>query len=104
VYCYEQADQPDGSDLEDLAVQLNQPADQPGQLDGIGSTVVVAADAVQLPSAAGGPAYLGNLAAPAADPALAIAIPYFQWDNRDGRAMRVWMPLAAKAPATDSPT
>ena len=24
----------------------------------------------------------------------AIAIPYFQWDNRDGRAMRVWIPRA----------
>ena len=23
----------------------------------------------------------------------AVAIPYFQWDNRDGRAMRIWMPL-----------
>jgi len=23
-----------------------------------------------------------------------IAIPYFQWDNRDGRAMRVWIPRA----------
>ncbi len=22
----------------------------------------------------------------------AIAIPYFQWDNRDGGPMRVWMP------------
>jgi uncharacterized protein len=27
-------------------------------------------------------------------PVPAIAIPYFQWDNRDGRAMRVWMPRA----------
>jgi DUF1680 family protein len=25
----------------------------------------------------------------------AVAIPYFQWDNRDGHAMRVWIPLAA---------
>ena len=24
----------------------------------------------------------------------AIAIPYFQWDNRDGRSMRVWIPRA----------
>jgi DUF1680 family protein len=24
----------------------------------------------------------------------ATAIPYFQWDNRDGGAMRVWIPLA----------
>jgi DUF1680 family protein len=26
--------------------------------------------------------------------AAAIAIPYFQWDNRDGRAMRIWIPRA----------
>lgn len=25
-------------------------------------------------------------------PVTAIAIPYFQWDNRDGGPMRVWMP------------
>jgi hypothetical protein len=24
----------------------------------------------------------------------AVAVPYFQWDNRDGRSMRVWMPLS----------
>jgi hypothetical protein len=24
----------------------------------------------------------------------AVAVPYFQWDNRDGRAMRIWMPLS----------
>jgi hypothetical protein len=23
------------------------------------------------------------------------AIPYFQWDNRDGRPMKVWIPAAA---------
>jgi uncharacterized protein len=27
--------------------------------------------------------------------ATAVAIPYFQWDNRDGRPMRVWMPRAS---------
>jgi DUF1680 family protein len=30
--------------------------------------------------------------APAAPAVTATAIPYFQWDNRDGRGMRVWMP------------
>jgi len=25
---------------------------------------------------------------------VATAVPYFQWDNRDGRAMRVWLPAA----------
>jgi hypothetical protein len=27
----------------------------------------------------------------AADPVTATAVPYLHWDNRDGRAMRVWM-------------
>ena len=31
---------------------------------------------------------------PGRDQVIATAIPYFQWDNRDGRAMRVWMPRA----------
>jgi hypothetical protein len=34
---------------------------------------------------------------PAAAPATAIAIPYFQWDNRDGHAMRIWIPRADTA-------
>jgi DUF1680 family protein len=29
--------------------------------------------------------------------AVAVAIPYFQWDNRDGQAMRVWMPAGRPA-------
>jgi uncharacterized protein len=33
-----------------------------------------------------------EVTAPAARETTAIAIPYFQWDNRDGRPMRVWMP------------
>jgi hypothetical protein len=34
-------------------------------------------------------------------PVAAVAIPYFQWDNRDGQAMRVWMPLSRPGePAT----
>jgi DUF1680 family protein len=31
-------------------------------------------------------------------PAAAVAVPYFQWDNRDGRAMRVWLPLREAHP------
>jgi hypothetical protein len=40
-------------------------------------------------------------------PAVAVAIPYFQWDNRDGGPMRVWLPLrepsqGGAAPAADT--
>jgi len=32
---------------------------------------------------------------PADTPIAVIAIPYFQWDNRDGGPMRVWVPVAS---------
>ena len=50
--------------------------ERPVTLPGIGQTIEVTAGAVHLPAAA---------------PATASAIPYFQWDNRDGRAMRIWI-------------
>ena len=56
--------------------------ERPVTLPGIGLTIEVTADAVHRPAAA---------------PVTAIAIPYFQWDNRDGRAMRVWIPRADAA-------
>jgi len=42
-------------------------------LDGVGQTIEVTAPSVPRP---------------------AVAIPYFQWDNRDGGPMRAWMPRA----------
>ena len=45
--------------------------ERPVALDGIGQTIEITVPA---------------------GPQTAIAIPYFQWDNRDGRPMRVWMP------------
>jgi hypothetical protein len=72
-------------------------------LPGVGPTVVVEAAAILLPPASrNGLPYsalpdegdVGRLVA-------AVAIPYFQWDNRDGQAMRVWMPLSRPGePAT----
>ena len=86
VYCFEQADQPDGIQLEDLAVRPDAMlGERPATLPGIGQTIEVTVDGVHLPPP------------PRVTPrtlATAIAIPYFQWDNRDGRAMRVWIPRA----------
>jgi DUF1680 family protein len=80
VYCIEQADQPDGVRTDDLAVRAGAMlGERPVTLPGIGRTIEVTAAGVHLP---------------AADPVTAVAIPYFQWDNRDGRAMRVWIPRA----------
>ncbi len=104
VYCFEQADQPDGTSVEDLA--LDQPAalsERAGTLPGIGPTVTIEAAAQRLrpTSHRGIPFFPEPDVATAGSPVAAVAIPYFQWDNRDGRAMRVWLPLTGPAgPAT----
>ncbi len=83
VYCFEQADQ---------LIRLDELVARPGTrlterevtLDGIGRTIQVGVAARHLP--------------PASEPAVprvsAVAIPYFQWDNRGPGAMRVWIPSA----------
>jgi DUF1680 family protein len=103
VYCFEQADHPSGTSVEDLAIDPGALAERVISLPGVGPTVAVDANAVQLPPAvADGLPYLPQPdAGPEGPPATAVAIPYFQWDNRDGRAMRVWMPLSrSDGPAT----
>jgi uncharacterized protein len=99
VYCFEQADQPDGIDVEDLALR---PGDELRATDvpdlaGVGRTVLVEADAYAvsqpregLPYSTTPPEEQVNTQA-----TRATAIPYYQWDNRDGRAMRVWLPVTA---------
>ena len=81
VYCFEQADQLDGARLDDLVVKPGGVlGERPVTLDGIGQTIEITAEGQLLP---------------ADTPVTGIAIPYFQWDNRDGRPMRVWMPRAS---------
>jgi DUF1680 family protein len=83
VYCFEQADQ---------LVRLDELAARPGTrlaereatLDGIGQTVQVSVVARHLPPTP-------EAAVPRVS---AVAIPYFQWDNRGPGGMRVWIPSA----------
>jgi len=105
VYCAEQADQAGGPDLEDLALLPGVLKDRDATLPGVGDTVVIEASAAALPPAAGpGLPYGGNPGErPAGDRATVTAIPYFQWDNRDGGPMRVWLPLAQPAPQPAQP-
>jgi hypothetical protein len=103
VYCFEQADQPAGISVEDLALSSGALAERMTSVPGVGPTVAVDASAVQLPPASDdGLPYLPQPDTSTAEqPATAVAIPYFQWDNRDGRAMRIWMPLSrSDSPAT----
>jgi DUF1680 family protein len=94
VYCFEEADQPGAASVEDLALAQGDLAERDAALPGIGPTVAVESRAVCLPPARDGAPLYAATPDPgtAGDPATAVAIPYFQWDNRDGRAMRVWMP------------
>jgi DUF1680 family protein len=97
VYCFEQADQPDAVAVDDLAlVAGSELVSRAATIPGIGETIQVMAPALALPPAEGS---LSRAATPApagepSPPVTAVAIPYFQWDNRDGRAMRVWLPTS----------
>jgi DUF1680 family protein len=112
VYCFEQADQPGDASVEDLALSPGDLAARETEIPGIGRTVTVEAHTVRLgPARHSGlpysddpedPAHPGSTAHPdhraaAGAPTTAVAVPYFQWDNRDGRPMRVWMPRGGPA-------
>ncbi|MBO0834506.1 MAG: glycoside hydrolase family 127 protein [Actinobacteria bacterium] len=101
VYCFEQADQSADMSLEDLAVSPGPIAERATSIPGVGPTTLLEAGAVHLaPTDAEGLPYLPHPdPGPVDRPAVAVAVPYFQWDNRDGRAMRIWMPVRR----TDSP-
>ncbi|WP_214416783.1 glycoside hydrolase family 127 protein [Sphaerisporangium fuscum] len=96
VYCFEQADQT--ADLDDL---LLDPAAGPRvlpleDLEGVGPTVLIEAGALAVRRPRDGMPYTTTPTAGSATGTrvTATAIPYFQWDNREGGAMRVWLPLA----------
>jgi DUF1680 family protein len=95
VYCFEQIDQPDGVDLERLRL-APEPAFETRPVDdhpGIGRTVLLDVPAVELADLPDtGLPYFRVPPAPKERPVTATAIPYFQWANRDRRAMRVWLP------------
>jgi hypothetical protein len=114
VYCFEQADQSAGASIEDFVLDAGDLPERDADLPGVGPTVTVAVPGERLAPVTGaglpyqGPADTGAAGAPAT----AVAIPYFQWDNRDGRAMRVWIPrtrsarnnaAADRSPAADEP-
>ncbi|HEX3493143.1 MAG TPA: beta-L-arabinofuranosidase domain-containing protein [Streptosporangiaceae bacterium] len=94
VYCFEQADHGQVS-IEDLAVTGSGLGEQPAAPE-LGESVAVSVPAAHQPPAPA-EAYRGRpdaaLAGGLPATAMGVAIPYFQWDNRDGGPMRVWLPL-----------
>jgi DUF1680 family protein len=80
VYCAEQADQPAGLDLEDLALRPGRLRDREATVPGVGATVLIEASAAALPSVTGPGLPYGSEHAgqPAGDRVTVTAIPYFQ--------------------------
>jgi DUF1680 family protein len=100
VYCFEQADQADDLDLAELSLTAGELGERPDVLPGVGPTVLVEASAAEAAAPrSGGLPYRERPDEPAAVSVAAVALPYFQWDNRDGRPMRVWVP---RGPASSS--
>lgn len=95
VYCFEQADQPEGVEVDDLALSPQAPLrlKPVDDLPGVGRTVLIETDAVAVDQPRGGLPYTTKPLATSTS-VTATAVPYFQWDNRDGGPMRVWIPLA----------
>ncbi|MFI6706940.1 glycoside hydrolase family 127 protein [Nonomuraea sp. NPDC050478] len=95
VYCFEQADQPGRVEVDDLAIARDAvPRPVPrDDLPGVGRTVLLDVDAVVVHEPRDGLPYTSKSLATSTR-VTATAVPYFQWDNRDGGAMRVWIPLA----------
>lgn len=95
VYCFEQADQPGGVAVDDLVLYPAAPLRvvPRDDLEGVGRTVLIETDAAAVVQPRDGLPYTTTPQA-TGTPVTATAIPYFQWDNRDGGAMRVWVPLA----------
>jgi DUF1680 family protein len=61
----------------------------------IGSTVILEVDAEHVtPGEPEGSPYvdIATRTVSPGTPVVATAVPYFLWDNRDGRGMRVWLP------------
>ncbi|MGH3488465.1 MAG: glycoside hydrolase family 127 protein [Actinopolymorphaceae bacterium] len=102
VYCLEQVDQPPGVAVDDVTLPADTAlcvVDRP-HLPGIGRTVTVEAGAVHVtPPASDGIPYYSTrpVAGDLSDetPVTVVAVPYFQWANRDRDAMRVWIPLTS---------
>ncbi|SDU66712.1 glycoside hydrolase family 127 protein [Jiangella alkaliphila] len=101
VYCFEQIDQPAAVTLDDLALtgaatRTVRRESSPG-LPGPVTVVDTAADVLAAPSRAGLPYGTGHAAEPAVKAQVtARAVPYHLWDNRDGGAMRVWLPRSPR--------
>ncbi|TDE88525.1 glycoside hydrolase family 127 protein [Occultella glacieicola] len=99
VYCFEQVDQDSDVDVERLQLVPDLQAitaDSHTDLPGVGRTTTLSVPARQLVDApTEGLPYYSGARSWSTRPVRAVAVPYFQWANRDRQAMRIWMPVDA---------
>ncbi|WP_154792561.1 glycoside hydrolase family 127 protein [Occultella kanbiaonis] len=97
VYCFEQVDQDATVDVEQVQIVPDREAittSRHEDLPGIGRTVSLSIPGAQLVDAsADGLPYFPGTRSWSTRGVRAVAVPYFQWANRDRRAMRIWMPV-----------
>ncbi|GAA2273689.1 glycoside hydrolase family 127 protein [Glycomyces scopariae] len=86
VYCVEQVDLPDDVPLDDVLVEAGAPLGEHAG-DGLPSLTFPAAVRPSAPGLYGPPRETD-----AARPVTVTAVPFAQWGNRGGDAMRVWLP------------
>jgi uncharacterized protein len=102
VYSFEEVDQPDGADLLKVALTPGTAirATEHASLPRIGRTVTLEVDgatlAANVPATALPYHEAGSIAPVERSPVRLVAVPYFQWDNREYGAMKVWLPLEDK--------
>jgi DUF1680 family protein len=96
VHCLEQADLPDGVELDDVRLAADPDLTATPRPDLLGGVVAVRARGVVRPTTSWswpyGPAAAGD--AGTAREVDLLAVPYHAWANRGPNAMRVWVPRA----------
>jgi uncharacterized protein len=95
VYCLEQVDQ-GAANVEELGILPDTPPSVSSitEIAGIGRTVpLVVSVAEAKPAPTAGWPFTAHRPALRGQVRTATAIPYFQWDNRDGGAMRIFLPI-----------
>ncbi|ALO68125.1 hypothetical protein AS189_18530 [Arthrobacter alpinus] len=94
VYAFEQADLPDGVDVQDVYLPFKTQLEVVGAPDGLDVPAIIAKGGI-VRRCAGGPLYSNqSQTTQEEDRELGplTLIPYFRWGNRSQAAMRVWIP------------
>jgi uncharacterized protein len=96
VYCIEQADQPGGVSVDDVALPAGSRISESTSDDPVPGMVALRTSAAHVPAGERSGAWPYGAADPASNGATAelTAIPYAFWGNRTAGPMRVWIPLA----------